>query len=44
MVLHTDQGNLHVHLRTADRKVSGHVDEVTLGDKMRLFLPVAPAR
>jgi acetolactate decarboxylase len=31
-------GNLHVHLRSADGKLSGHLDEVELGDEMRLYL------
>jgi alpha-acetolactate decarboxylase len=37
-------GNLHVHLRSADGKLSGHVDEVDLGSEMRLFLPLPLAR
>jgi acetolactate decarboxylase len=37
-------GNLHVHMRSADGKLSGHLDEVDLGDTMRLFLPTAPAK
>ncbi|MBI2807811.1 MAG: multicopper oxidase domain-containing protein [Planctomycetes bacterium] len=34
-------GNLHVHVRSADGKASGHLDEVVLGSKMRLYLPAA---
>jgi acetolactate decarboxylase len=37
-------GNLHVHMRSGDGKLSGHVDEVELGDDMRLFLPVPTAK
>ncbi len=37
-------GNLHVHLRSADGKTSGHVDEVDLGNEMRLFLPIPSAK
>jgi acetolactate decarboxylase len=37
-------GNLHVHLRSGDGKASGHLDEVSLGDEMRLFLPVMSAQ
>ncbi len=37
-------GNLHVHVRSGDGKASGHLDEVSLGDDMRLFLPVTAAK
>ncbi len=37
-------GNLHVHLRSADRKVSGHLDDVVLGSPMTLSLPVLPGK
>jgi acetolactate decarboxylase len=36
-------GNLHVHVQCADAKMSGHLDEVALGDEMRLFLPALGA-
>ncbi len=32
-------GNLHVHVRSVEAKVSGHLDEVKLGDGVRLLLP-----
>jgi acetolactate decarboxylase len=37
-------GNLHVHMRSADGKLSGHLEEVDLGDTMRLFLPIPPTK
>jgi acetolactate decarboxylase len=33
--------NVHMHLKTADGKLSGHVDSVSPGDGMRLLLPKA---
>jgi acetolactate decarboxylase len=32
---------VHMHALTADRKISGHVDELTPGAGMRLYLPLA---
>jgi hypothetical protein len=37
-------GHFHVHVRSVDGKASGHVDEVTLGTDMRLFLPATAAK
>lgn len=37
-------GNLHVHLRSRDGKISGHLDEVELGSEMRLYLPAPRAK
>ena len=37
-------GNLHLHMRSADGQLSGHLDEVDLGDEMRLFLPLPRTR
>ncbi|MSR55770.1 MAG: multicopper oxidase family protein [Gemmataceae bacterium] len=34
-------GNLHVHQRSGDGKASGHLDEVDLGNEMRLCLPAS---
>lgn len=33
-------GNLHVHVRSSDGKVSGHLEEVSLGKDTRLYLPI----
>lgn len=37
-------GNVHVHLRSGDGKLSGHLDDVVLGSDMRLFVPTARPR
>ena len=31
--------NMHIHMKTGDHKVAGHVDDLTLGPKMILKLP-----
>jgi acetolactate decarboxylase len=31
--------SVHMHLLTGDRKLSGHLDRITPGEKMRLSLP-----
>jgi acetolactate decarboxylase len=31
--------NMHLHLKTVDNKISAHLDDLTLGEKMTLWLP-----
>jgi len=31
--------NMHIHVRTTDNKLAGHVDDLTLGKRMILKLP-----
>jgi acetolactate decarboxylase len=35
--------NVHIHMRTVDDKLAGHVDDLILGDGMILKLPAAIA-
>ena len=34
--------NMHIHLKTKDNRISGHLDDIVLADGMRLKLPRVP--
>ena len=35
--------NMHLHVRTMDGQLAGHLDDLELGEGMKLLLPVVPA-